>query len=296
MANKRLKKKQTKQKQQQYLQQKTNSSRKEIQKLSNQELNKQYTKIVTKEKQKEQRKKSFSYRISRKRQRLYDLGFTDALAKEKGKNLISDKKIDSIKLSDLERNINRDNYAFLFGTDKFDFDKIYTVANGERLYFAYQDWTGEMPTFLENIQTFFRYSSQELLDFLQGALDMPQTGSKGSSGSSSGKAGTYRFQVGKQEVISAFQNDTYAYNRTKKSKRKFKKKHVHSLDYRQPFQVLKNGSRNSFDKVTGRNLLIIANSIMYNVNEVDRVAFYNEFYPAINRVLPEIGKILPKPN
>lgn len=295
MASKRIKKKQAKKKQQAYILKESGYNQKQISRLSESQLNKEYTRILTENKRKEQRKtnqkNARQSRISQKRFKLEALGFTKAM--ERG--AISDRKIDSIKLSDLERgNINRENYPFLFGIDSFDFDKIYTVKNGERLFFAFQDWTNEMPSFEELIQNFLQYSPQELIDFLDGAIHMPKTGKKGVAGSSSGKAGTYRFEAGSQQILSTFSLETYNYNR-RKPKRKKKSKDSHTLNYKAPFQILKDGHRNSFDQVTTRNLLAVANAIMYNVTELDRSAFYEKFYPVVNRLLPEIGAILPKP-
>lgn len=280
---------------------KSGKSKKEIQKSTFSVLKKESTFIITKEKKKSVRKNTFKNRVSVKRLELHALGFERAMQKKGNRNLISDKKIDSVSIADIEKaksNINfitREKFPFLYETQSFDFYKIYECKNGNRLYFAYQDWTGDLPSFLENVNTYLSYNGESLLSFLEGAIRIPQTGKKGVSGSSSGKPATYRFQCGKQEIISTFHKDTYNYKK-KKSKRKKKDKYGHTLDYKQPFQVLKTpNGRNSIDRTTAHNLLAVVNAILYNINELDRQAFYSEFYPAINRVLPEIGKILPKP-
>ena len=296
-GSKRQRKKLEKQKQQQFLTSRQIPDKK-VKKLTSSELNKEYNKIVSQEQKKDQRKKAFQYRVSQKRQKLHQLGFNIAVDKKNGRNVLSDKRIDSIKQSDLDSgNIKRENYSFLFGTSTFDFDKVYEVKNGERLFFAFQDWTGDALPFGELIEIFKKYEPQTLLDFLENIVRTTPQATKTSKGwaGSSGKAGTYKFQVAKQEVIATFNKEVTSYNRSKKSKRKFKKKHAHTLDYRQPWQVLKDKNRNSFDKISARQLLQITNAIMYNINELDRQNFYQEFYPAVNRVLPEIGKILPKP-
>ena len=239
------------------------------------------TNINTKEKAKK-RKITRQNRITQKRFLLQDQ-FPDVMVRGK----ISDKKIDSIKLADIQnKNINRYNYPFLFsGVETFDFDKIYKLKNGERMFFAFRDFTGE-ESFDAIIQKLQRYDTKTLLDFLDGIVNTPPSYSKKNKSASSGKAGDYRYECGKQNVITLQAQETYNRNRRKATKNK-------SVPY-PGFQVLKNGRLNSFDEVTPRNLILIANALMYNITELDRIAFYKQFRSDVVHHIPEMNEILPR--
>lgn len=197
--------------------------------------------------------------------------------------------LDRIKVKDIvNHNISRENYSFLYGIDKFDFDKIYALPDGKAIYIAYRDFSNER-TFEDILNDFKGRSPEQLLEFLQGIVDLPPTYQKGKKNTSSGKAGDYKFMLSSRDTISAFNNETRKANRkTPKNKRK------HTEDYK-GFQVLKDGRFNSFRSFTTRNLLVVANAIMYNVTEQNRISFYNRFYSDICRNVPELKSVLPKP-
>ena len=238
-------------------------------------------------------------RITKKRFALEKAGFSDAM--QRGK--ISNKKIDSIKLSDIENGrVNRETYPWLFYDTTFNFDKVYQFKNGKRMFVAFRDYQGELDI-EDALNQFSRYSNGELLDFLQGIVETPPTYQRGVSGSSSGKAGGFRFMVADQGVIEMFNKDAYQQTvkdrRAKKSqdsgKTRRKKRRQQYKGENVGFQVLKDGRRVSYDKVTPRNLLIMANAIMYNVTEQDRLTFYTRFYTDVTKDIPEMIQILPKP-
>lgn len=242
---------------------------------------------------------AFKNRVTKKRFALDEIGVKGALKR----GVFSDKKIDSIKLSDLENGrVNRENYPWLFINSSFDFDKIYTFKNNNRMFVAFRDYQGELDI-ADALSEFSRYNEGALIDFLENIVNTPQSYQKGVSGSSSGKAGGYKFMVAPQEVIEMFNKETY--NETKKDKRflknqntakaKRKNKRQHYKGDNVGFQILKDGKRVSFDKVTPRNLLVMANAIMHNVTEKDRADFYSRFYDDITKNIPEMGEILPKP-
>lgn len=204
------------------------------------------------------------------------------------------KDIDSIKVKDMQAGLfNRENYPQFFG-GTFDFDKIYTLKNGERFYFAFRDFAGERD--LETMISEYSYLSNErLLDRLtylvnlKPAYNKSKRKKKGSkAGTSNGSAGDYKFICAPQNVIQAFNSDTQKENR-KKSKRK-----QHS-GTNSGYQVLKNGRFNSFDKVTPRQLMIIMCAIMDGVTEYDRVTFYRLTYNAIKKHMPDFAEVLPTP-
>lgn len=242
---------------------------------------------------------TFKSRVSKKRFYLESIGVKGAL--ERGK--FSDKKIDSIKLSDIENNsVSREKYPWLYISNSFDFDKTYRLKDGKRMFVAFRDYQGELDIEKE-LATFDRYNNGALIDFLENIVNTPSSYQKGVSGSSSGRAGGYRFMVAPQEVIDTFNRETY--NESKKDKRalknqgsgktKRKKKRQHYKGDKVGFQVLKDGNRVSHDEVTPRNLLIVANAIMHNVTEKDRFDFYRRFYDDITKHIPDMLEILPKP-
>ena len=258
-------------------------------------------KTVEKEpkKQTKSRYLTFKNRVTKKRFYLDSIGIEGAL--ERGK--FSDKQIDSVRLSDIENGtVTREKYPWLFINSSFDFNKIYKFKNNNRMFVAFRDYQGEMDI-SDALRDFSKYNDGALVDFLENIVNMPATYQKGVSGSSSGRAGGYRFMVAPQMVIDTFNRDTYNESRKDKralknqgtAKQKRKKKRQHYKGDKVGFQVIKDGNRVSFDKVTPRNLLIMANAIMYNVTEKDRADFYTRFYEDITSNIPDMIEILPKP-
>lgn len=262
-------------------------------------------KTVVKETIKERKKPknnsylTFKNRVTKKRFYLDSIGVKGAL--ERG--VFSDKKIDSIKQIDIQNgSVNREKYPWLYVSKSFDFNRIYTFKKNNRMFVAFRDYQGELDI-ADALNDFSRYNDGALIDFLEHIVNTPASYQKGVAGSSSGRAGSYRFMVAPQEVIETFNKDTY--NESRKDKRhlknqdkgklKRKKKRQQYKGDKVGFQVLKDGQRVSFDKVTPRNLLIMANAIMHNVTEKDRVDFYRRFYDDITKNIPDMIEILPKP-
>lgn len=277
MANKRQKKKQNKKQ----LQRQIATAKPEIkvEKLTQKELQT----IISQQQQEQQREQK---RVERRKRLLNNRAKkVEALAKAGiDPFTIPVRKIDKIKLKDLD-NINRENYPFLYPSHGFDFDKLYTLKNGERLYLAFRDFSGE--TSLEEIiAQFSGMSNEQLMDRLHTLALTRPTYNKKSKAGSSGAAGDYRMTWAKQNVISEFQAETYNKNRRKSKK--------HQGGYK-GFQVLKDGRRNSFSEVTPRGLLIIMNAFMSHITENDRLTFYNDMYLRIQKHIPEFAEILPKP-
>lgn len=196
------------------------------------------------------------------------------------------KQIDSIKLKDIESNtFDRQNYPDFFGIKNFDFEKEQKLKNGERMFFAFRDFAGET-SLEEALAEFKKMSNEQLLDRLEQIATLRPQYRKGSD-NSNGSAGDYKFLCQQQMFITEEQKDVYNKNRRKKTK-----EHTGAF---KGFQVLKNGNRNSYDVVTPRGLMIIANAIMHNVTEMDRLSFYQNFYKAVERHLPDFADIIPKP-
>lgn len=286
----------------------------EISQLSNKELEQRYTSIVTKETKQNQRKqtlrkqaKARAEKLDFKRNSLEALGFESKYATR-----VKYKDIEAYKRGE-ENALNREKYPFLFHDKCFDFDKEYNLPDGKRLFIAYRDQQGELD-FEELLYKYQDYTPEQLLDKLEYIVNLPREHTGAGSGSS-GRAGEYKFEIASELEIKLF--NSKAYNDTKRD-RKMKEKQDKGQDalyvYHTPktkkerlrkrrqfkgekvgFQVLKNESgRVSYDTVTPRNLLIVANAIMYNVTEPARENFYDRFYSDMNKYIPEFGKILPK--
>lgn len=203
-------------------------------------------------------------------------------------------QIDKIKLKDIRNDrFNRDTYPEFYGIAGFDFDKLYKLKDGEEMYFAFRDFTGEM-CFADELNRLDKYSSEQLLDMVwQLAKQRPtynkreKRKSKGVKGGSSGSAGDFKYICMSKVAINDLQKDVYNSNRRKRTKQ-------HSGTYR-GFQVLKNGGRNTFKEVSPRGLLKIAVAIMSNVTEYDRIAFYRNLYKDIQKHIAEFVPLLPSP-
>lgn len=265
----------------------------QIQQLSNKEIEQKYTSIVTEERKQNQRKQTRRKQVETrakkldfKRNSLEALGFDRKYATR-----VKHEDIEAYKRGD-KNALSRDKYPFLY-FGKFDFNTVYSFKNNQRLYVAFRDYQGELD-FSEILARYSKYSNGELVDFLESIVNTPPTYKKGVTGSSSGRAGDYKFMLAPQEIIKAFNNDTYNETRRNKYKKKNKRR-MHSQGEKVGFQVLKNGRLNSHDEVTPRNLLIVANALMYNITEQERGNFYSRFYTDITRHIPDMKEILPKP-
>lgn len=193
------------------------------------------------------------------------------------------KQIDKIKLKDLD-SIDRDKYPFLFPSAGFDFNRVYKLKDGQRMYLAFRDFAGE--TSLEEIlQQYAHLSNEQLLDRLEQQAHTRPTYNRKTKSGSSGSAGDYRMTWARQNVITDYQYETRSKNRKQKK---------HSGTYK-GYQVLKDGRRNSFDEVTPRSMLIIMNAFMSHITESDRMTFYNDMYLRIKHHMPEFAELLPKP-
>ena len=277
MANKRQRKKNEKR----LLRQKVKAdkhnrlSEKQIEKLSYSDIksvSQRYEKINRQEKS-EKRKRQ------RQNTRRKKIDYIESLGLNKFDFTI--KQIDSIKIKDIEKhNVNAETYPWLY-ENIFDFNKVYHFPDGIRCYVAFRDFTGEVGL-SEILNEFDRYDEQTLLEFLRTIVNMPIQPKN-----SNGKAGDYRFIVADQKTISMFHNGTYNTNRRKRTKQ-------HSGAYK-GFQVLKDGRYNSFSEFTPRKILVLANALMHNITQFDRVNFYNRFYADICYYFPDFKDILPSP-
>ena len=161
------------------------------------------------------------------------------------------------------------------------------------MYFAFRDYACE--TDFEDLIKFHQtLSNEDLLNRLWKIATLrptfnkdTQRATKGNSGTSSGSAGDFKYICSSYAVYMHAYNESYNRNR-----RKATREHTGT---HKGYQTLKNGSKNTFDTVSPRGLLIIANSLMYNITEWERVSFYKEFYFDVKKHIPEFGELLPYP-
>lgn len=196
-------------------------------------------------------------------------------------------QIDRIKLKDIrQNNFDRSSYPHFFGIKNFDFNKVYRFKGGSQMYIAYRDFAGET-SFAEALEEFSQMSNAQLMDRLEQISQLyPSYNKRGAD--SNGSAGDYKFIISKRADIITEQQDVYNRNRRKKTK-------SHGGDYK-GFQALKSPTgRTTYKEATPRKMLIMANAIMHNVTEYERIAFYKSFYFQMNKHMPEFGAILPPP-
>ena len=199
---------------------------------------------------------------------------------------LSVKQIDKVKLKDIEtRQVTPENYPSLFYN--IDFNKVYKLPKNKNFYFAFRDYAGER-SFNDILSDYEKLSDNELMERLESIVSLPATYKKGVAGTSSGAAGDYKFQTASARTIMMFNHDKDEQNK-RKTKRK---KHLGSY---KGFQVLRSGGTFVISEVTPHRLLVVANALMYNITELDRMTFYRNFYKAVNDAIPRLGKILPKP-
>ena len=286
MANRRIRKKKEKERAQRQLVRTQKYSEKELRKKSYNDL----LSISEKESKRQTRK---DYKADLRRRKIDELekrGF------DRSQFTLSE--IDKIKITDIKENrFNRENYPKWFGVAGFDFDRIYTLKNGEVVQFAFRDFAGE--TSLEDIISQYEgLSPERLLDILANLNSTHPSYSKGTKkkggGNSSGAAGDYKFLCGDKAAAVASRSETNAENTRL---RRHPKRKAHGAHNYTGYQFLKpNGHYTFTDQITPRRLLEVTCAIMANVTEWDRVNFYNRVYnDLVARHMPDLLPLLPYP-
>ena len=320
MANKRQRKKQQKKQQQQKLIQ-SGFQQKEVRKLSQPELSKQYKTIITaetrKEKQREYSRKRRQKLASQRQEKLFELEKllgTNALdfgkkptAKFLDSLLLDDLKKGKYKRTDFKDYTPKKKPSII---DTIDFNKLHQIPNGKKLHFAFRALNGEKDIG-DELDRFSKFRNEELLSFLQSIKDMPLTGSRNVSGKkgrnvgSSGQAGEGNVELISQNSLTELIGKT-RYNENRRAKTRYKKlaksaqkkgiNFQHSdIDYKWQYisQKTENGRSTGYTEISIRKLLIIGNAILWNIREDDREGFYNDYYSKCVQIIPEMKKILP---
>ena len=286
MANKRIRKKKEKERAQRQLVRTQKYSEKELRKKSYNDL----LSISEKESKRQTRK---AYKADLRRRKIDEL---EKLGYDRSQFTLSE--IDKIKITDIKENrFNRENYPKWFGVAGFDFDRIYTLKNGEVVQFAFRDFAGE--TSLEDIILQYEgLAPERLLDILANLNSIRPSYSKGAKkkggGNSSGAAGDYKFLCGDKAAAVASRSETNAENTRL---RRHPKRKAHGAHNYTGYQFLKpNGHYTFTDQITPRRLLEVTCAIMANVTEWDRVNFYNRVYnDLVARHMPDLLPLLPYP-
>ena len=286
MANNRIRKKKEKERAQRQLVRTQKYSEKELRKKS-------YNDLLSISEKESKRQRREAYKDDLRRRKIDEL---EKLGYDRSQFTLSE--IDKIKITDIKENrFNRENYPKLFGVAGFDFDRIYTLKNGEVVQFAFRDFAGE--TSLEDIISQYEgLSPERLLDILANLNSTHPSYSKGTKkkggGNSSGAAGDYKFLCGDKAAAVASRSETNAENTRL---RRHPKRKAHGAHNYTGYQFLKpNGHYTFTDQITPRRLLEVTCAIMANVTEWDRVNFYNRVYnDLVARHMPDLLPLLPYP-
>lgn len=264
--------------------------------LKNKSL-KSLSSIAEKEQQKQEKQRKENRKKYRKELKNRKISLLEKLGYNKFD--FSNAEIDKIKIKYLEKAVkdNNKDYQYYSRVASFDFDKIYTLKNGEVVQFAFRDFAGE--TSLESIiSEYDGLSPKRLLDRIHELNSKRPTYSKGAKkkggGNSSGAAGDYKFLCGQKSAAVANRQDTNAENTRL---RRHPKRKSHGAQTYNGYQFLKsNGHHTYTNEITPRNLLIVTCAIMANVTEWDRVNFYNRVYnDLVARHMPDLLPLLPYP-
>lgn len=192
-----------------------------------------------------------------------------------------------IKLADIESgNVSRETYPNLFEKYDFtyDFNKVHRLPKDTYFYVAYRDYSCNN-NIRDIIKDQKKKSNEQLLEELKHWNSTPKT-YDGKSGTSSGSAGDMSISIGSKDTVKFEQMSAATKNRSKKTRE-------HSGEYK-GFQSIKLRESVFNSDISAREVLVIATSIMPNINEEDRKNFYIELYHGLD-VVPEIQSILPKP-
>lgn len=199
---------------------------------------------------------------------------------------LTKRQINSVKLKDIQdRNIDEKSYPHIWYA--INFDKTYLLPKDSYLFFEFRDFAGER-SFDDILDDFENMTPEQLLSALKRIVEMPHTYDKKTRSGSSGVAGDYKFIASTDETIYMFHQEI---NEELENKT-HRKRHTGMF---KGFQRLYSDGSPIIRKATPRRLLIVANAMMYNITEIDRDSFYNQFYRAMKKAVPDLYRILPKP-
>lgn len=314
-GSKRLRKKKQKQQQIQVIKQFGYSGK--INKLSNAEIQKQYSQIIQQNERKEKKRQAQKrYREKKKKQLDYErtqkyfaLEKASGISMDKWKR-IKKKKLDSMSLSDIEKgNFSIADFPELYNENTIDFEKVYKVPDGKRIYFAFRALNGEIDISYV-LQQYSKFSNTELINNLKTLVNKPLTGTRNKKGSkgknigSSGKAGEGQVSLLSSNSFQSLYNENYNANRRANTHSKKLSKNAHKkglsfqhsgIDYQWQYisQSFDGDRATGYSEISIRKLLIIGNAVMDNIREDDRKGWYEKFRDICITCIPIMHKILP---
>lgn len=300
----RKKRKQQRQKQLNIVSQKKVVSGKQLQNISNLELEKLANQIIAertretnkrhqkREKAKEKYQKSVDL-LEYKKQSLIALGFDENLLKTTYLRKVKKSDIEAFKHGN-EYALGIEKYPFLYPSHGFNFDRVYSFGK-QGLYLAWVDFSGEQ-TFEEICQPFRKYSNETLITYLEGIINQRETYDKNApnngAGTSSGRAGGLKKGFHSEKVASRMMEiDNEHIDKFLESHEK-KRLHTGTNKY---YQVAVGGGEHTIKEVNGRQLLILLNAVFYNITELNRASEYSDLYDLITKRVPDFKMILPVP-
>lgn len=295
MANKRQRKKAEKNRQIQRIRQ----SGVKKKKLTQKEI-KHYSDIIAQQEKKEKAKKD---RLELQTRKIKEL-----VKHNKGLDIstIKTSVLKYIKLTDIQQGkVTKESHPDLFKDltldrkqTTFNFNKKYKMPNGQALYFAFWDYSGEND-FEVLLSHYQRKNSKTLLKLLKHLVNKPETyskdlkrKSKGKEGNSSGKAGDVQFTYGSKEVIRRFDrtvtNEDFEWVFAPKRRQ-------HATGNNLGWQKLANQYGDIYiEEFSAHNILAVITCIMDNITEDRRNPFYTQVYESL-KVFPDLISILPTP-
>lgn len=204
--------------------------------------------------------------------------------------LMSNSLVDKFTWND----INSGNIDKVYTSDVFEKvafsnpDKIYKLTKAFKL--SYVDWS-ENITLEEALSMFkgkgFTYNLKKLNE-----INSKRVTGTGKAGTSGGMPGSVAFTYGSQDWLRQFANDRGVQTRRW---RKFAKQRQHTNSRLAGWQHLAKRGSTSIKEISVREIVEIANAIMYHVNENGREEFYTEYYDFFVSEIPSLSKVLPNP-
>lgn len=202
--------------------------------------------------------------------------------------------IEKVSMAEVRAGKLKPDTIFKFKQWSFDWNKVYDLTP-DSLYIAFIDYAEER-RFQDILGEMATRTNSELLALLHYIVNLPVTYLKGKAGSS-GRAGSGIFACGEggrygslwddYVKVRSYNNHINALHRKQSDKVRLK-----SGKYK-GWQVLKNGSKSTFTKVTPRKVLEVITGLLWNVVEIERMDLYSNFMRMVRKHMPDIIPFLP---
>lgn len=205
--------------------------------------------------------------------------------------------IEKVSMSEVHAGILNRDTIYKFKRWKFNWDKVYDLSP-DSLYIAFRDFAEER-RFQDIIEEEEGKMIEQLLADLWLIVNMPVMYARGRHGSS-GRAGSGIFAMGSGGRFGSLwesyvrvrgeNNHLNSLHRKKSSRVRLKAGRYKG------WQVLKNGSRSTFTRVSARKAIVIINGLLWNVVETERAELYYAFMRMVKKHMPDLVELLPTGN